>query len=138
MAADPKSTMVYWLARAASELREEAGRKQVHIAATMSIDQSTIYRFEQGRIWPKRADLVVAAYAEDLEIDDARAIWRRALEMWEAQGEAPTVIELMEAPSLREAAGFEQAIDDAAPETGKSSEPPSGKRSSRASRRRAG
>jgi transcriptional regulator with XRE-family HTH domain len=138
MAAGSTNTMLYWLTQAAKELREEADRKQVHIAATMSIDQSTIYRFEQGRAWPRQTDLVIAAYAEDLGIDDARAIWRRALEMWDAQGEAPTVADLMDAQSLRAAAEFEQAIDDAAPGSEKSSSPPSRKPSSRATRRRAG
>lgn len=102
--------MIHWLAQAARQLREEAGRKQVHIAATMSIDQSTIYRFEQGNTWPKRADLVVAAYAEDLDISDPREIWELAMRLWREHGEAPTVADLQEPARQR----FEQAIDEQA------------------------
>lgn len=91
-------TMIYWLARAARELREgaEPPRKQVHVAAALSIDQSTVYRFEQGESWPRQTDAVVAAYAEDLDIDDAREIWELALRMWKEHGEAPKLNELLE------------------------------------------
>jgi transcriptional regulator with XRE-family HTH domain len=88
-------TMIHWLARAAAKLREESGRKQVHIAAAMSIDQSTIYRFEQGESWPRQADLVIAAYADDLGIEDAREVWELALQMWREEGEAPSLASLL-------------------------------------------
>lgn len=132
--------MLYWLARAAKELREEAGRKQVHIAATMSIDQSSIYRFEQGNAWPRQTDLVVAAYAEDLEIADARDIWRRALDLWDAEGEAPTVAQLSGATlrSADAAAEFEQEIGDAARAPGKAGAPSARNSPSKGNRRRAG
>lgn len=90
-------TLVYWLAQVAKQLREQAGRKQVHIAAAMSIDQSTIYRFEQGERWPRQADLIVAAYAEDLGIEDPRDIWQQAVDAWRERGDAPTVTQLLDA-----------------------------------------
>lgn len=86
-----EDTMLYWLAQTAKELREQAGRKQVHIAAAMSTDQSTIYRFEQGRTWPRRTDALIAAYADDLDIEDPRDIWNHALQLWLERGDAPSV-----------------------------------------------
>ena len=140
MADSTDNTMLYWLARAAKELREEAGRMQVHIAATMSIDQSSIYRFEQGRAWPRQTDLMIAAYAEDLDVADARDIWRRALDMWEAQGQAPTVKELSGATlrSADAASAFEREIGDAAQAPEKSGSPSAGNTPSKRTRRRAG
>lgn len=91
-----KGTMLYWLATAAKELRETAGRKQVHIAASMSKDQSTVYRFEQGGSVPRDLDLFIAAYADDLDIK-ASQIWERALQMWKDSGEEATIDELMQA-----------------------------------------
>lgn len=73
--------MIKWLAKAAEEARVDAGRKEVHIAAQLGADQSTINRFESGKKWPRNPDLTIQAYADDLEID-ARHIWARALELW--------------------------------------------------------
>jgi transcriptional regulator with XRE-family HTH domain len=108
MAAD---TMIHWLAAAAKRLREERRRKQVHIAAALSIDQSSVYRFEAGNNWPRDPDAMIAAYAEDLDIDDPREIWEMALELWRAEGQAPDVKELLRHPDAGEqvAAPLEEA-----------------------------
>jgi hypothetical protein len=74
-------SMVYWLAKAAKALREEKGRLQVHIGASASRDQSTIWRFEAGTTWPRDPDRIVEAYADDLHVSQA-AIWQRAVELW--------------------------------------------------------
>lgn len=91
-----QDTMVYWLAQAAKELREAAGRKQVHIAASMSKDQSTVYRFEQGGTVPRDLDIFVAAYADDLDVRPSE-IWARGLQLWRESGEEATVAELIKA-----------------------------------------
>lgn len=88
-----KDTMLFWLAQAAKELREAAGRKQVHIAAEINKDQSTIYRFEQGQGWPRETDLFVAGYAADLDISPMD-IWAKGLQMWQEAGDSATVAEL--------------------------------------------
>lgn len=85
--------MIYWLAQAAKELRLQTTptTKQVEIAATVGgIDQSTIYRFEQGQAWPRQTDIVIAAYAEELGLD-GRDIWELALTLWREHGDAPVV-----------------------------------------------
>lgn len=74
-------SMVYWLAKAAKELRETKGRLQVHVGASASRDQSTIWRFEQGAKWPRDPDRIVAAYADDLRVHPSE-IWQRAVELW--------------------------------------------------------
>jgi hypothetical protein len=76
-----EDTMLFWLARAASEARDQAKRKQVHVAAGADVDQSTIWRFERAGAWPRNADRVVAAYAEDLDVT-AFDLWEEALRMW--------------------------------------------------------
>jgi hypothetical protein len=83
--------MIYWLARAAKEERLKRGRKQVHIAATIDKDQSTVNRFEQGEHWPRDVDELLAGYAEDLDIN-AQDLWAKALKMWRESGNsgAPT------------------------------------------------
>lgn len=87
--------MIYWLAQAAKELREAADRKHVHIAASMSKDQSTVYRFEAAAGWPRDTDVFIAAYADDLDITPLQ-IWERALKLWKEHGEQANVAELME------------------------------------------
>jgi transcriptional regulator with XRE-family HTH domain len=75
--------MLPWIGAAARAAREARDRKQVHIAATLGVDQGTIGRFEGGRAWPRDPDKVLGAYAEDLEID-ALEIWETALADWKA------------------------------------------------------
>jgi transcriptional regulator with XRE-family HTH domain len=75
--------MMYWLAQAARELREAAGRKQVHVAASASMDQSTVNRFERGETQPAHVDTMIAAYADDLEIQPID-VWQRAIDSWRA------------------------------------------------------
>ncbi len=94
--------MAFWLARAAKSAREAAGRKQVHVAASANKDQSTIYRFEQGTAWPQDTDLLIAAYADDLEIDP-QDIWQMALDMWKESGSSASVSELEERRAARTA-----------------------------------
>lgn len=130
-----EDTFIYWLARAAKQLREDADRKQVHIAAAMSIDQSSIYRFEQGRNWPRDPDLVIAAYADDLDLDDPRQIWDLALTMWREQGQAPNVDELVSRRDGGVADRLAEPVEDLAREGQRSR--PAAAQSRRAPRRRA-
>lgn len=76
-----QDSMVYWLSRACKAARLAAGRKQVHVAASADTDQSTIARFERSGTWPRDPDLIVSAYAEDLEIG-AIDLWQEALRLW--------------------------------------------------------
>lgn len=77
------NTMSYWLAVAAKQLREAAERKQVHIAAGADVDQSTVWRFEKQKTFPRDINAVVDAYAEDLDTQPIE-IWAHALELWRA------------------------------------------------------
>lgn len=90
-----EGTMLYWLKRAATELRTDRERRMVHVAASMDADQSTIWRFEHEDSWPQRPDLLVAAYADDLGISPM-AIWARALALWEASGAVSDIHDLMQ------------------------------------------
>lgn len=95
--------MLKWLAAAARELREDQGRKLVHVGASADADQSTIYRFESALAWPRKVDNVINGYADDLDTRPIE-IWRRALELWEAD-EAATAADAIEdavAPLLEE------------------------------------
>jgi hypothetical protein len=76
--------MLPWIARAARDARIAAGRKQVHVAASADVDQSTVHRFESAIAWPRDIDRMVAAYADDLDIP-AVELWRRAVDAWGAR-----------------------------------------------------
>lgn len=67
------------LARICRAARNDVGRKQVHIAARMDIDQSTIARFERAGGWPRNVGSVVSAYAEELGLDQWD-LWQQALD----------------------------------------------------------
>ena len=75
--------MSFWLSAAAKDLREKAERKPVHVAAGANLDQSTVWRFEHRGTFPRDVDALIAAYADDLEID-AIDIWNLALKLWRA------------------------------------------------------
>lgn len=87
--------MLFWLARACTSARKAAGRRQVHVAASANVDQSTIGRFEKGNAWPRHTDRVVAAYADDLDVHPIE-LWQEALRLWRADkaGEGHDVVEL--------------------------------------------
>lgn len=87
--------MKFWLARACEAARKAAGRRQVHVAASADVDQSTIARFERGAAWPKDTDQVVAAYADDLDIQPID-LWSEALRMWQEHrdGDEPSPADL--------------------------------------------
>lgn len=101
-------TMLYWLARAAKDAREAAGRKQVHVGAEVNRDQSAIYRFEQANAWPRNPDLILAGYAQDLDISPLD-LWQRALDMWRDSGEVATVAEISARHSRTLATAHEDA-----------------------------
>lgn len=67
------------LARICREARVAAGRKQVHIAARLDVDQSTVARFERAGGWPQNIGSIVTAYAEELDLDQWE-LWQRALD----------------------------------------------------------
>jgi hypothetical protein len=84
--------MVTYLARAAREARDAAGRKPYHIAASppgrKSADPSTVWRFEHDEAWPRNADEMIDLYAADLGIEPIE-LWTRALELWRADQLTP-------------------------------------------------
>jgi len=75
--------MLFWIALAAKQARQERGRRTAHIAAERYVDQSTVTRFETGKAREIDVDAMVAAYARDLDLEPIE-LWRRALELWEA------------------------------------------------------
>lgn len=78
--------MIYWLAQAAKGARVNAGRMQVHVAASINVHQSTVARFEDGEAWPKNPERMLAAYADDLDLD-VRDLWEAGVTLWREKGE---------------------------------------------------
>jgi hypothetical protein len=80
-----RNSMLFWLAEAAKDARLAAKRKQVHVAASAGagVDQSTIARFEKHIAWPRDVDIIVQAYADDLDVA-AVELWDQALKKWRA------------------------------------------------------
>lgn len=85
-----KDGMSYWVALAASQMRESKGRMMVHIAAELSTAESKISRFERHVSFPRDLDATIAAYARDLDVAPIE-IWTRALELWRADASATPV-----------------------------------------------
>ena len=70
-----------WLGRACRTAREEAGVKQVRIAAAIDVNQATIARFEDGLAWPRNPEELLMAYASEL-VMDVRLLWVHAFVLW--------------------------------------------------------
>lgn len=87
--------MRFWIAEAAKQAREAANRMLVHVAASASVDQSTIYRFEKHEVFPDDIDLTVAAYADDLDIEPIQ-LWQTALDLWRESGDQANVTQIIE------------------------------------------
>lgn len=103
--ASPDS-MLYWLGHTCARARHLAGRKAVSVAASVKpvpVDQSTISRFEKGLSWPRDADKLVRAYADDLDIEPVD-LWEQALTDWQAHLQAENVIPLDPAEQFVDAA----------------------------------
>lgn len=77
--------MLPHLANACREARLGAHVRQLDIATRIGVSETTIGRFERGRLWPHRTDEIVAAYADELGIS-AVDLWARALAAWGLQG----------------------------------------------------
>ena len=72
------------LALAARQARIDAGRKQVHVAAALDADQSTVARFERGQR-PRDLEAMLLAYSDDTGLSP-RELVERALDLWEYPG----------------------------------------------------
>jgi transcriptional regulator with XRE-family HTH domain len=73
--------LLHWIGTVCCEARIAAGRRQVHIAAELGVNQATVARFERGQAWPRNPDLMVQAYADELDIA-AVELWADAIRRW--------------------------------------------------------
>lgn len=73
--------MLFWLAKACKDAREQMGRIQSQVAASAVVDQSTINRFESAAGWPRNTDRIVAGYADDLNIEPVD-LWQEGIRLW--------------------------------------------------------
>ena len=80
---------LYWLAEAAKQLREHAGVRPETVASIMDVGIHRIDRFEKAENWPRDAERLLAAYAQAVNLEDARDIYQRALDLWYEHGTAP-------------------------------------------------
>jgi hypothetical protein len=93
-----QNSMIYWLAYVCRTARVNAEPKLKHVeiavaarqfaARREAVDQSTVSRFEKGMTWPRNADVIVAAYADELRHRghdvEAADLWAEALRLWRA------------------------------------------------------
>lgn len=82
---DLTTSLLPWLAGVLADAREDAQKRQVHVAAAADMDQSAITRFEHGQSWPRNPDRLVQAYADCVGVD-AHVLWRRAIDRWDEAG----------------------------------------------------
>jgi hypothetical protein len=59
-------------------IREEKGVKRVHVAAALDVTESSVWRVEVGKGWPRDPDRFLAAYEKVCKVP-ADEIWKRAL-----------------------------------------------------------
>jgi DNA-binding XRE family transcriptional regulator len=74
--------MLAYIGSVAREARKQHGRKQIHVAYTLDVSESTIRNFELGRHWPRNPDATVQAYADELDLDPYD-LWAEALRRWQ-------------------------------------------------------
>jgi hypothetical protein len=112
-------TMLYWMASTCRDLRADTALEVVAARAGASV--GALRAFERANSWPQahRLDRVIAAYADIAGVDngDAREVWRRALALWEVQGEAPIL------PGPEELDGAASGRDDSERPQGERSRP---------------
>lgn len=75
--------MMYWIAQTCRDARLEQQHLLSEVAAELRVDQSTVGRFETGRMRKIDIDAMVDAYARDLQLQP-RELWVRALQSWAA------------------------------------------------------
>lgn len=78
--------IVYWIAKAAEQIRTEAKVEAEGVAHLASMHPRTITRFENLETFPEQLDEVAAAYAIACGLEDERIIYRRAVELWYEKG----------------------------------------------------
>jgi transcriptional regulator with XRE-family HTH domain len=61
------------------DAREAAGLRQIDIATTAGVHETTIGRFERGDRWAWNADAIVHAYAAELGVTE-RVLWQAAID----------------------------------------------------------
>jgi hypothetical protein len=85
-------TMHYWLQRTTRELREDANLTAGDIAYVSGMDAGTVSRWEDHTIsWPRGEEVekLIVAYAEMCGVQDARHIWKIAVNRFQNEGGAP-------------------------------------------------
>lgn len=79
-------TMRYWLADAASEALQKSGARVETVAHMSGVSYTGIYRFLENKAQPREVEKILAAIAEVAGLEDNRALWARALELWYEHG----------------------------------------------------
>lgn len=87
----PGDKLFFWLGQAAKQIREESGVRPEAIATRVDVGKETVTRFEAGRTRPHELELMLAAYADCVGLEDAREIVVRGVRMWYEHGEPPTL-----------------------------------------------
>lgn len=87
----PGERLFFWLGQAAREAREEAGIRAEAVAIRINRGKETVIRFEHGRTRPHELELMLAAYAECIGLDDPRDLVVRAVRKWYEHGTPPTL-----------------------------------------------
>jgi predicted transcriptional regulator len=73
------------LSRVCREVRDNAGLRQLDIAAEVHRSDASVSRFEAGQFWPHYTDELVAAYAAVADVLPIE-LWLRAVMAWAEDG----------------------------------------------------
>lgn len=78
-----------WLGFAAEKVRTDADVRIEQIATMVDLSGAQIRRFEKAKHFPNDPDRMLAAYAAAAGLDDPRAIYQQALDLWYEHGSKP-------------------------------------------------
>jgi transcriptional regulator with XRE-family HTH domain len=84
--------MMQYVAAAAKAARLDAGLSHAHVAAARGVRESTVVRFESGRMQQVNLDEMLDAYASVTGVP-AIVLWDRALSTWRKTDESSNTSE---------------------------------------------
>jgi len=68
-----------YFGEALDQVRREAGLSRKALADVLEVDESSVWRWENGKSWPERPDEVVAVYEREATGVSAIDLWRDAM-----------------------------------------------------------
>ena len=69
-----------YLGQSLEAQRKRAKLSRKAVADVLAVDESTVWRWEMGKVWPEDSDVVAAVYAREADVSPL-ALWTAATEL---------------------------------------------------------